>query len=222
MHGLIIANDGKQEKGKHQFTTTYIFNPFFDKNQNKKSAFDCKTLTLIDGFAKDYIIPSSITGLIATFYGQSKWDKTSIIAKITTSTIDYNKLKFGKQIEIMYDPKQPKVWNIPKIVLEDKEHNDGADAIMVMAPCCICTTVIIYWITVTQTQAKDYNNNVGNALLFIITLSIGSFIIAGICICCLYLSCYTTDQHKLEADNLRRADEMEDNHISVEINGEAL
>ena len=219
--GLVIANDGKTGKGKHQFTTTYIFNP--SSNNNKNPSLNCKILTLIDGFAKfvydtdnEYVIPSSITGLIAIFYGQSKWDKTSIIANITTTSINYERLKFGQEIEIMYDPKQPKVWNIPKIVLEDDKHKEGAHGIMIMSPCCIMITIITYIGAVVNSQARDYKNNLGNAFLFIMTLTAGSFIAAVLCICFLYWSCYTMDQHEVEAENLRKVDEYMD-HEEMEL-----
>ena len=171
----------------------------------KKIKPSFKPLKVIDGFAKPRRIPSSINGLIASFCGQPALAESLIIGRITTFRIDHERLKFGTQLEIMYDPLRPKMMNVPTRVLADQENSDRSDGIVGMASCCICLTVVVFLII------AGFTVNIVAAIFFIGALAVGSCIIADLCLWCLSLINYAMDQNKdFKSRKLRKTYELFD------------
>eukprot|EP01084_Bolivina_argentea_P294526 506787_1 len=181
------------------FELTYIFND----HRNRSTL-----LLLIEEYAiivKDttenhiyMIIPSSIIKLIAQFHGGCKYDSQSIVAHIIVDATQLDKLKVGKQLDIVIDSKHPEIWNTPLFQFENPSQQQNWLILIYAALLMTCILVIFvsFFIFYYATTTELYS--FASGLLFEITIVVMGFSMAFVSVgcSCVINKCRFTKQNK--------------------------
>eukprot|EP01084_Bolivina_argentea_P294527 506788_1 len=197
--GLII-HQTELDTSSNTFELTYIFND----HPNRSTL-----LLLIEEYArivKDttenrlyMIIPSSIIKLIAQFHGGCKYDSQSIVSNIIVNATKLDKLKVGKQLDIVIDTKHPEIWNAPLFSFENPNQQQKNWSILIYAGLvitCILLIVVSFFIFYYATTTELYSFVSG--LLFEMTIVVIGFSMAAVSIgcSCIINKCRFTKQNK--------------------------
>eukprot|EP00485_Elphidium_margaritaceum_P008032 CAMPEP_0202701774 /NCGR_PEP_ID=MMETSP1385-20130828/14826_1 /ASSEMBLY_ACC=CAM_ASM_000861 /TAXON_ID=933848 /ORGANISM="Elphidium margaritaceum" /LENGTH=286 /DNA_ID=CAMNT_0049359259 /DNA_START=35 /DNA_END=895 /DNA_ORIENTATION=- len=181
-----------------RYTIKYIFMPESTKQSN----------ALVYGYCKhesaSLYIPSAIMNEITLYHGSRHFGTGCIVEEKTISKQHYSNLEIGDKIEIVFNPKNPKMMQIPKMTM------DSAHARKVALCICsvVCLTLLMaYYCAVfifgdmhSTARWKWYVIALNGVLLFLsYAVSIG--LIVASCFCC-YFRYKKTREKRLNSQHI--------------------
>ena len=211
LYGLCTLNKRRTLRKKGKLVQALVIDKFLNESEDSdgnvypqywiKYIFtDINPKLLIYGYIKsqqnhlDLLIPSQIIDLISKFHGLNKYDfeTASIIEQEQLDLKIWNMLCIGDKIDILFDPKHPKMIQIPKMKLMKYGISKISKGYKIICWCSLVfLLLLLLWYYILMDGSDDdelHDMNAGirffTACLLFLTYCIGSLIAVVLCYGC--------------------------------------